>query len=190
LHGTVHAIFRPPASYQAATDFMKKARVFGFLLVAGLFASWPASARETHGKGKGVQNERSEPGRGNGNNHDQGRIPDDHRAFSDEEHQRIQSYCERYVGQGGKHRRSLPPGLAKKVARGGKLPPGWANECLPGKIMPVEVYHECHPLPPELTVKLPVPPVGTVTVAVDGRVMRILQATREILDVFQIRVRF
>jgi hypothetical protein len=35
-----------------------------------------------------------------------------------------------------------------------------------------------------------VPPVGTVTVAVSGKVVRLVEATREILDVFDVHVRF
>ena len=57
-----------------------------------------------------------------------------------------------------------------------------------GQIMPVEVYERTHPLPPELVVKLPPPPSGTITVTVGGKVVRLLQATREILDVFDVHV--
>jgi hypothetical protein len=52
--------------------------------------------------------------------------------------------------------------------------------------MPVEVYQECHSLPRELVVKLPPAPRGTILLAVDGKVVRLMQATREILDVFEV----
>lgn len=86
----------------------------------------------------------------------------------------------------GKKPKSLPPGLQKKVARGGKLPPGWEKKLTHGEVMPVEVYQECHPLPPELVVKLPPPPKGVITVTVSGKVVRLIEATREILDVFDV----
>jgi len=40
--------------------------------------------------------------------------------------------------------RSLPPGLQKKVARGGELPPGWQKKLQP---FPVEVERKLAPLP-------------------------------------------
>jgi hypothetical protein len=86
----------------------------------------------------------------------------------------------------GKRPKGLPPGLAKKVARGGDLPPGWKKKCVRGEIMSVEVYKQCHPLPAEVVVKLPPSPHGTILVAIEGKVVRLVKATREILDVFDI----
>jgi hypothetical protein len=40
--------------------------------------------------------------------------------------------------------RSLPPGLQKKVARGGQLPPGWQKKLQP---FPFEVERQLAPLP-------------------------------------------
>ncbi len=40
--------------------------------------------------------------------------------------------------------RNLPPGLQKKVARGGQLPPGWQKKFEP---FPVEVERQLPPLP-------------------------------------------
>jgi len=40
--------------------------------------------------------------------------------------------------------KSLPPGLQKKVARGGTLPPGWQKKLQP---FPVEVERRLEPLP-------------------------------------------
>lgn len=41
--------------------------------------------------------------------------------------------------------RALPPGLQKKVARGGQLPPGWQKRFEP---FPVAIERELRPLPP------------------------------------------
>ncbi len=40
--------------------------------------------------------------------------------------------------------RNLPPGLGKKVARGGQLPPGWQKKF---EHLPVAVERRLHPLP-------------------------------------------
>jgi hypothetical protein len=86
----------------------------------------------------------------------------------------------------GKHGKGLPPGLAKKEARGRELPPGWQHKCVRGAVIPQEVYRHCEPLPQEVVVKLPPPPPNTIVVAVDGRVLRLAKATLEILDVFDV----
>jgi hypothetical protein len=82
--------------------------------------------------------------------------------------------------------KKLPPGLAKKLVNGSDLPPGWQKKCVRGEVMPRLVYDSCHPLPKELIEKLPPQPPGTILVAVEGKVVRLAKATREILDVFGI----
>ena len=42
------------------------------------------------------------------------------------------------------HGKSLPPGLAKKLARGGSLPPGWQKKIQP---VPVVIEQRLAPLP-------------------------------------------
>lgn len=162
---------------------MKTKTILGLICAAGLVSALPASARDKHEKGD--QGEKRE-----GVEDSHGHRGEGQRTFSDEERGTIHSYVKRFGKQEGKHPRSLPPGLAKKAARGGRLPTGWEDTCARGRIMPVEVYQECRPLPPELTVRLPAPPVGTVTVAVGGKVVRLLEATREIFDVFDVHVNF
>lgn len=110
--------------------------------------------------------------------------------FSDEERQVVQSYVRNSGEKHGGRAKGLPPGLSKKVARGGKLPPGWQDKCVVGEIMPPVVYEQCHPLPPEVVLKMPPPPEPTLTVTIGGKVVRLLKATREILDVFDVNVRF
>ena len=109
------------------------------------------------------------------------------RSFKASEREIIVTYVKQHGGDSkGKKGKGLPPGLAKKVARGGKLPPDWEAKIVRGQILAVEVFQQAHPLPRELTVHLPAPPVGTITIAIEGRLVRLLEATREILDVFEI----
>ena len=98
----------------------------------------------------------------------------------------IRAYVRSCAETPKKGKKSLPPGLAKKVAAGGDLPPGWQKKCVRGAILPIEVHRHCHPLPAEIVVKLPAPPAGTILVAIDGKVVRLAKATREILDVFEV----
>lgn len=111
---------------------------------------------------------------------------EDSRVISQSERQIIESHLhEHYVTQSGK-RKKLPPGLAKKVARGKDLPPGWQKKIARGETMPEEVYKVARPLPKEILVKLPPPPAGTIMVAIEGKIARVLEKTRQILDVFEI----
>ena len=110
-------------------------------------------------------------------------------TFSVDERKVIQEYaheCKTPAAR-GKKAKGLPPGLAKKVARGGELPPGWQKKCVKGEVMPEPVFRQCHPLPQEVVVKLPPPPTDTIVVAISGKVVRLAKATREILDVFDVK---
>ena len=86
----------------------------------------------------------------------------------------------------GKPNKGLPKGIAKKVERGHELPPGWQKKCVRGQIMPAEVFRHCEPLPHDVVVKLPPPPAGTIIVTLEGKAVRLMQATLEILDVFDV----
>lgn len=80
----------------------------------------------------------------------------------------------------------LPPGLQKKAERGGQLPPGWQKKLQRGTVIDHDVFVHCEPLPSRLSAQLPVGPAGTITVHVEGRIVRLLEATREIVDILEI----
>ncbi len=162
--------------------------VSAVLCLAALIIAWPVLAKDKPPKGGRGHKTEARNAEENRSEKTQPRTGKDG-GFSAKEVEIIQGYVERYGALPGKQERRLPPGLARKVARGGKLPPGWEKKCMPGETLPPEVYQECRPLPPELVVKLPSPPDLTVTVAVEGKIVRLLEATREILDVFDIHVR-
>jgi len=88
-------------------------------------------------------------------------------------------------GNGKGHKgKALPPGLAKKVERGGDLPPGWQKRVVKGQVLHADIYRQCRPLPEEVIVRLPPAPPGTILVTIDSKVLRLTRATLEILDVF------
>jgi hypothetical protein len=80
-----------------------------------------------------------------------------------------------------------PPGRAQKVARHQKLPPGWQKKIVRGEVLPQTVYAQAQPLPEVVIWKLPPPPAGTILVTLDGKVVRLLESTRTIVDVFELK---
>jgi hypothetical protein len=85
-----------------------------------------------------------------------------------------------------KKMKSLPPGLKKKAARGKELPPGWQKKIARGEVMDAQVYAHAQPLPVELARRLPPQPAGVVTVMLEGKAVRLAEATLTILDVFDV----
>lgn len=164
-------------------NIMRIAVLMCLICAAGLVWQPAATAKDKPGKGKGHGNEAAHHQRADESasvNHAKADVKD---GFTAAERSAIQGYVRGY----GKSKR-LPPGLAKKVARGRGLPRGWQKKCVHGEIMPQAVYERCKPLPPELVVKLPPSPAGTVTVAIGGKAVRLVKATLEILDVFDVHV--
>lgn len=70
-------------------------------------------------------------------------------------------------GKGKRNHKSLPPGIAKNLARGKSLPPGIAKQVLPGG----------------LVAQLPPAPKGFERVVVGGKVLLVEIATQVIHDV-------
>ncbi len=111
-------------------------------------------------------------------------------VISDDERRVIRDYYGRHPwseeGQGSSKPKKLPPGLQKKVARGGELPPGWQKKMARGQMLPHDIYVHHFPLPDDILRRLPRPPHGTETIRVEGKIVRVISATREILDVFDL----
>lgn len=72
---------------------------------------------------------------------------------------------------------ALPPGLAKQ----GKLPPGWEKKLHPGAVLERDIYAHAHRIPPEDTVYDE--PEGVITIRVGGKVARVIEETREVVEV-------
>ncbi len=111
--------------------------------------------------------------------------------FRAEETSAIQQYYRAHpqpaaFDQGKKKKKKMPPGLVKKAERGGELPPGWQKKIARGEVIDPAVYRRSAPLPPELLRTLPPQPAGTVVVSVEGKVVRLVEATLTILDTFDL----
>ena len=83
-------------------------------------------------------------------------------------------------------RKSLPPGLAKKLARAGTLPPGWQMKVARGEVMDYDVYSNANHLPEVLLRKLSTIPEGTVLLQVGNKIVKVIEASRKIVDLFEI----
>lgn len=111
------------------------------------------------------------------------------RVFTDygyEYYDELESHQE---GKKGKKAKSLPPGLKKKLERGGELPPGWQKKVARGEVIDADLYGQARPLPASVYSRLPAQPVGTELIQLEDRIVRIIHDTREVLDVFRLVAR-
>ena len=72
--------------------------------------------------------------------------------------------------------KQLPQGLQMKLDRGGSLPPGWQKKLVRGEILEESIYHQGE-------VIIPVDSAGLLTVRVEGKLIKLLAATREIIEI-------
>lgn len=93
-----------------------------------------------------------------------------------------------YAKKGGKgnKQKSLPPGLAKKVERGQELPPGWQKKIAVGEVLDAEIYKKASSVSEEEKRELPPSPAGAKLLKIENKIIRVMEATRTILDVFEV----
>ncbi|WP_290622906.1 hypothetical protein [Kangiella sp.] len=90
-----------------------------------------------------------------------------------------------YDRDGGKQKK-LPPGLKKKYERTGELPPGWEMKLQRGEVLSEDVYRYGRPLPYDLRQRLPIGPTGSKIIEVEGKIIRVMENTREIIDILSL----
>ena len=73
----------------------------------------------------------------------------------------------------------LPQGLKMKLDRGGSLPPGWQKKLVKGEILEEPVYKRSE-------IVIPVDSKGMLTVRVEGKLIKIIEATREIVEIIDL----
>jgi len=81
-----------------------------------------------------------------------------------------------YAKKDKKNGKALPPGLQKKAAKGEPLPPGWQKKLIKGEILGYDIYRRS-------SIVVPLDPHGLVTIRVEGRLIRLYEATREIVNI-------
>ncbi len=72
--------------------------------------------------------------------------------------------------------KQLPQGLEKKLVRGKPLPPGWQKKLIKGYVMQEDIYRHGK-------IVIPIDSNGLLTVRIEGKLVRLYGATREIVDI-------
>ncbi|CAI3959150.1 hypothetical protein WE348_10610 [Alteromonas macleodii] len=72
--------------------------------------------------------------------------------------------------------KSLSPGIEKKYERTGELPPGWEKKLAVGNRLDRDIYNHAR-------IIVPLGEDGLVTVRIENKVVRLIQATREIVEI-------
>ena len=73
--------------------------------------------------------------------------------------------------------KTLPQGLQMKLDRGGSLPPGWQKKLVKGEVLEESVYNHGE-------VVIPIDSDGMLTVRIEGKLIKLFEATREIVEIF------
>ena len=149
------------------------------LAVAAALSSPLALAKNDHKKGHKDKPQHAEQKQA----HQDGK-PEHDRRFTPDEHDLIQDYYYRHRYDSG--RTTIPKGLQKKYERTGELPPGWQMKIQRGEVLPADIYHHGNDIPVELREELPTGPVGSKIIELEGKIIRVMEGTRMILDVFDI----
>lgn len=71
---------------------------------------------------------------------------------------------------------SLPYGLQKKQQRGQSLPPGWQKKLYVGSVLDPRIYNHGD-------IVVPLDKHGLLTIRVEGKLIRLYQASREITEI-------
>ena len=74
--------------------------------------------------------------------------------------------------------KSLPQGLQMKLDRGGSLPPGWQKKLVKGNVLEQPIYNQSE-------IVIPIDSEGLLTIRVEGKLIKLVQATREIIEIVE-----
>ena len=83
-------------------------------------------------------------------------------------------------------KKKLPPGLQKKLERGGELPPGWQMKVNRGEVLDAELLSHAQPLPDDLRNRLPILQDGTELRRIGDNIVRIMEGNGTVLDVIDL----
>jgi len=88
-----------------------------------------------------------------------------------------------------KNHKSLPPGLQKKYERTGELPPGWQKKLVKGQVLDPDLYRAAKKYPFDPGHYHLQPQKGTELLRLEDRIVRIVNDTKVVLDVFGIDIK-
>ncbi|MBE9399298.1 hypothetical protein IOQ59_18715 [Pontibacterium sp. N1Y112] len=136
-------------------------------------------------KVKAKSEEKAKPAKADKKN----RTSDKKQYFAAHDHDLIREY---YAEEGVEHGhkggkvKDLPPGLQKKLDRGGELPPGWQRKLERGEVVDREVRSYAHPVPESLAARLPYDAATEEIIRIQDKVIRMSRGEGTIIDVIDI----
>lgn len=104
------------------------------------------------------------------------------KQFTNEERALLESW-QKGEASWKKKDKQLPPGLQKKVDRGGELPPGWQKKLEIGSTLETDLDEQARSLPEEILKRLPQAPENTEIIQIGDEIVRVIENTREIVDI-------
>ena len=146
------------------------------LVAAGLFAINPVFAEKPDWAGHGKPDKGARDGRGGDVRGDRRGDRGDVRLnmyFGDRQRAVVREYYQDSFRRG-----NCPPGLAKK--HNGCMPPGQARKWQVGRPLPRDVTY--YDLPPEMVVRIGLPPAGYKYVRVAGDILMNAAVTGKVVD--------
>lgn len=107
------------------------------------------------------------------------------RKFTAEEREVLESWQKGNASwkKSKKSKKPLPPGLRKKLERGGELPPGWKKKLEVGSVLDPEVDEVAESLPEEILKRLPETEETAEIVRVGKQIIKVIEGSREIVDI-------
>lgn len=96
--------------------------------------------------------------------------------------------ADQYIPRGQGQPKALPPGLQKRLARGGSLPPGWQMKLARGEVIDAHLYAGAERLPPHLQGRAGLRTEDAELVIVGDRLVRLMSGQGTILDVIDLAV--
>lgn len=104
------------------------------------------------------------------------------KAFSEEEREVLSSW-QKGNAKWKKKEKPLPPGLQKKLDRGGELPPGWKKKLEVGETLDPEVAQQANSLPQDILKRFPEVEEGIEILEVGGEIIKVVEDSLEIIDI-------
>jgi hypothetical protein len=104
------------------------------------------------------------------------------KEFTEEERKVLESWQQGNASW-KKKKKPLPPGLQKKVDRGGELPPGWKKKLEIGEKLDPEIAEQARPLPDEILKRFPKIEEGIKILEVGGEIIKVVEDSLEIIDI-------
>jgi hypothetical protein len=110
--------------------------------------------------------------------------------FSDEERDVIRDYYNENAASGtGQYKgkkKDLPPGLQKKLERGGELPPGWQKKLARGEVLDPELRYQSEYLPRDLLSRLDERDAATEILRIQDKIVRVSKGEGTIIDMIDL----